>query len=107
MGRAGNWFIVFFWLVLALSCAVLLSQADQPFKIGSITDPHSESAIAQQIMESRLPYGGSRIFVLYESDNLTAHDPRFIAEVKKSLDGLKHFPLAHHILSPYQNSHQI
>ncbi len=100
-------FIGLVWLLVALLCAVFLPHIPNPFKIGGMSDPKSESSLAKHIMTDKLPYGASRIVVLYESDKLTAHNPLFMKEVNKSLDGLKRFSLDYRILSPYENSQQI
>lgn len=100
-------FIVILWIILAFSSAIFLKDTRSPFIIGGISDPQTESALAQKIITDKLPYGGSHIFILYKSDHLRANDSVFRSEVHKSLDGLKNFPFKHRITSPYQNSHQI
>jgi RND superfamily putative drug exporter len=111
--RTGNffqrhrWFVVCIWIAILILCFVYLPFAGSPFKIGGITDPRAESAKAQKIMTDKLSYGSGDVFVLYDSDKLRANDPSFVAQVQKSLNGLKKFPLQHQINSPYENSAQI
>lgn len=102
-----NWLIIFVWLSVALCCIPFLLSTPEPFKIGGLTDPKSESAQAENIMEQKLPNNGSKIFILYISHNLKANQARFKREVQQSLAGLKKFSLKHHITSPYDNDAQI
>ena len=88
-------------------CVLYLPFAGKPFKIENINGPKAESTIAQKMMEKQFPYGGSRIFVLYKSNTLTANNPSFTAEVNKSLVGVKKVSFKHRIISPYKNERQI
>lgn len=99
--------IVFSSIVAVFFCIPILSHITKPFKIGGFDDPRSESAKAEKTIAEKLPYGGSRVFVLYKSKTLKANDHAFKDAVEKSLDGLKHFPHSHHVISPYDNSVQI
>lgn len=101
------WITVFIWIVVALICVIFLPYAGKPFKIGSLSDQTAESAVAKKTIEKELPFGGSKIFVLYKSDTLKANDPYFKAQVKKSLSGLKNLHFENRFISPYQNSRQI
>lgn len=100
-------FILILWVILVCIALPFLPFANKPFKIGGITDPNVESSEAENIMLKKLPYGGSRFFILYESEKYQATDSKFISEVNKSLSGLKDFPLSHRIISPFQNPRQI
>lgn len=102
-----QWIILIAWLIVAAVCVVFIYHSPLPFKIGSISDPQSESWVADSIMKKELPYGASRIFVLFTHDKWTANDGRFSSEVKKSLKAIDKFPLKHKIISPYDNSAQI
>lgn len=102
-----HWTMILVWVIAALICVIFLSQAKKPFVIGGISDPRAESSLAMDIMTNQLAYGGSRVFVLYQSSALTAQDPQFKSQVSKSLSGLDKFPIQHRIISPYQNSHAI
>jgi putative drug exporter of the RND superfamily len=102
-----QWLIVISWVLAAILCAVYLPFAGKPFKIGNMNNPKAESTIAQKTMEKELPYGGSRIFVLYKSKTLSANDPYFTAQVNKSLSGLKKLSFDNRVISPYKNPRQI
>jgi RND superfamily putative drug exporter len=102
-----QWIILIAWLIIAAFCLTFIYHVELPFKIGSISDPQSESWVADSVMKKKLPYGASRIFILYTHDKWSVQDPRFSSEVKKSLKGLDKFPLQHRIVSPYNNSAQI
>lgn len=99
--------ILFLWLAALVVCAVYVQQGTDTFRIGGISDPASESAMAEQLMIDKLPLGGTRVFVLYESKHLKVSSPRFKSEVEKSLSGLEHFKLHNHVISPYDNDRQI
>lgn len=100
-------FIIIIWLIITLLSAVFLYNTPKSFKIGEVSDPSSESGLAQTIMTDNILYGGSRIFILYESENLKTEDPLFINEVNKTLEGLKHVKFPHQVISPYENPKQI
>ncbi len=102
-----QWIILIAWLIIAAFCIVFINHSTLPFKIGSISDPESESWVADLEMKKELPYGASRIFVLYTHDKWSANETRFSTEVKKSLKNIDKFPLQHRIISPYENSAQI
>jgi len=99
--------IVVAWTLVAILCFIFLYCARKPFVIGGVSDPKAESSLAMQTMTDKLAYGNSRVFVLYKSDQLKVDDKEFVSQVNQSLAGLDHFPLTHHILSPYNNRPQI
>lgn len=100
-------FIITICLVMAVVFGFYLAQAKQPFTVGGVTDPTVESSLAEDALTDKLPFGGSRIFVLYKSNILKTTDAKFKDQVEKSLNGLKKFSLPYRITSPYQNSKQI
>lgn len=99
--------IVLIWIIAAILAVIFLCVSEKPFKIGSISDKNSESGIAQTTMQNKLPYGGSRVFILYSSKHLRADDKIFSDEVKKSLKDFKNFKLKNRVISPYENPGQI
>src|SRR6516162_4960479 len=102
-----HWLMVLTWIFVAIICIIFLHYAGKPFKIGDISDPRAESTIAKNTMEKKLPFGGSRIFILYKSEELSAHNPTFSSQVKKSIADLKKLSFEHRTISPYQNTKQI
>lgn len=98
---------VVLWLIAFVCAATFLFYSEKPFNIGDISDPKSESAIAEKIMSEQLAYGGSHIYILFKSDRYQVHDPKFKSEVENTLNTLRDFTLPHRVGSPYQNSHQI
>lgn len=101
------WSILTVWLLVVMGCSFYLFISHQPFEIGGISDPNSESARAEKFMSEKFPYGGSRIFILYKSDQLIATDPQFKSEVEQSLAGLDRLALPHSVITPYMNDQQI
>lgn len=99
--------ILIVWLAFALISLPYLFSANKFFKIGGVTDAHVESTLAENLMRDKLPYGGTRIYVLYKSNTLKTTDPKFFAEVRKSLNGLKSFSLPYQLIEPYKNLRQI
>lgn len=102
-----NWIIIFVWIAAAISCVPYLLSTPEPFKIGGISAPKSESAQAEKLMDDKLPNAGSKIFILYVGHNLTTNQAEFKKEVEQSLNGLKKLPYSHKITSPYDNADQI
>jgi len=102
-----RWFVIFIWVVLLLSCIPILPKIMDPFKAIGFFDPNSESAKADKLLNEKLGYSYNRFLALYQSPDWKATDSRFNDEIKKSLSGLKDFPVEHQIIYPDSNKKQI
>jgi RND superfamily putative drug exporter len=102
-----RWLVIVFWLALFLLCIPLAPKLMEPFKAIGFTDPHSQSAKANAVLNSKLGFGYNQFIILYSSDKLMASDPEFSDEIKNSLAGLKDFSVEHQIIYPDANNKQI
>jgi len=99
--------IILCWIAVILSCVPFLSQIMTPFHTTGFTDTHSESAKTDRYLNQHLGFNSNRFLILYHSKRLLTTDPTFMREIKKSLSGLKHFPMKHEIVYPESNIKQI
>lgn len=102
-----RWAIVICWVAAAILCLCYLPYAGKPFKMDNISDPTAESMIAAKMMETKFPFGGSKVFVLYKNSQLNVDDSLFRNEVNKSLKGAKKLDFENRVISPYENAYQI
>lgn len=102
-----HWAVVFTWVLIALICAASLPFLGKPFKLGGVTDPAAESTQARKIMEKELPFGGSRVIIIFKSKNNSIQNSIVAAQIKKSLSRLNDLPFEMRVVSPYQNAKQI
>lgn len=102
-----QWLIVLCWFTVACLSGFYLSYAANPFKIDNMSDPTAESSIAQHIMRHEFDFGGSKIFILYKSNNLYTYQSEYRRQLTKSLRGLNDLPFEHRVISPYENADQI
>lgn len=100
-------FTIFLWIFVTLFCLVYLFNTGDPFKIGAISDPNAESTTAQNIINKKFPYSGSKFIVLYQSNNLTVYDSKFKSYIDKSISNLKELSFKNRVISPYTNTKQI
>jgi RND superfamily putative drug exporter len=84
-----------------------MSHIITPFKTTGFIDQNSASAKAQDYMDKKLGYNNNNKFlIMYHSKELLATHSLFNNKIKKSLSGLKDFPLKHEIIYP-DDTHQI
>lgn len=103
-----RWFIIGFWMIVILACIPFLPHIISPFKTTGFIDEYSQSAQAEEYLKKKLNYNNDNKFlILYSSKTLLATDPRYIKQIKKSLSGLKDFPLKHEIIYPNSDKKQI
>jgi len=78
-----------------------------PFKSIGFTDPSSESARTNQMLNDTLGYSYNRFIVMYHSDKLLLNNPSIQQQIKKSLSDLDNFPITHQVIYPEINNKQI
>ena len=102
-----RWFIIVVWLALFATSIAFAPKLLHPFNAIGFTDPTSESAKANQLLNDKLGYSYNRFIVIYKSEILRATQPQFLKEIKYSLQNLDHFPIKHQIIYPDANNKQI
>lgn len=102
-----RWLIITLWLLITLACIPFLPYIMTPFKTTGFVDEKSSSALIEQKMNKKLGYSNENKFlVLYGSQHLLATDSVYNQKIKKSLSGLKYFPIKHEIIFPKNNKNQ-
>ncbi len=99
--------VILIWLLVILGSIPFLPYLITPFQSTGFQATNSESAKASEYLDKHLGYNYNRIIVLYQSKDLLATQPAFIQKIKKSLEGLKDFPMKHEIIYPSANKNQI
>jgi len=99
--------IIILWLTVAIASGIYLTYAKNPFKIENSNDPKAESSQTEKIMQNEFPFAGSKIFLLYQNDLLTANNFVFKSQVKLSLHNAMKLSFENRTISPYENDKQI
>lgn len=102
-----RWLVLLLWLLIFLICIPFAPKFIESFKAIGFTDPNSQSAKANTILNDKLNFSYNRFIILYNSDKMLATHPEFIREIKNSLAGLKDFSLPHQIVYPEDGNKQI
>lgn len=102
-----RWWIVILSIALFAACLPFVPKLMDPFNAIGFTDPNSESAKSNKLLNDKLGYSYNQFIVMYSSDKLLATHPTFIDEIKTSLEGLNHFPVKHQIIYPDIHNKQI
>ncbi|MDP3558990.1 MAG: MMPL family transporter [Legionellaceae bacterium] len=111
--RLGEWvyrfrlLIIVLWTVIIISCIPLLATLTAPFQSTGFEVENSESVRTKEYLDKHLGYHSNRFIAIYQSKHLLATNPLYINKLKKSLSGLKHFPMKHEIIYPDVNAKQI
>lgn len=100
--------IILLWIAAIIACVPFAADIIKPFKTTGFIDENSESAITQKYIDKELGFDSKNKFiVLYTSDKLKATGKTFQNKIKKSLSGLKNFPIEHEIIYPKDSKKQI
>lgn len=103
-----RWAIIVLWFLAMIACAPFLTKVFDPFKITGFVDENASGTKTENYINEELGYTSyNKILILYSSKSLSTNNPLFISKIKKSISGLKHFPLEHKIFMPNENKKQI
>jgi len=102
-----RWWMILAWLAIIFICIPYTSQLMHPFKAVGFTDPHSESAHANDLMNKHLGYSSNRFIIMYHSNTWLATEKSFQNEIKTSLDSLKKLPVDYKVIYPSTDNKQI
>lgn len=102
-----RWLVILLWLILFAVCVAYATRLMLPYKAIGFNDPNSQSAQANQLLNNKLGYSYNQFIVMYKSDKSFTTHPALLDEIKKSLDGLNHFPVKHQIVYPTTSNKQI
>lgn len=102
-----RWLVIVFWMILLGVSIPHASKIMEPFKAIGFSDPRSESALANDILNNKLGYSYNQFMVMYHSDKLLATDQRYAQDIKESLSGLSKIPVKHQVIYPTTDNKQI
>lgn len=102
-----RWVVILLWVVLLIACIPFVTRLMEPFNAIGFTDPHSESAKANDLLNEKLGYSYNQFIVLYETNKSFSKNPELLDEIKTSLSGLKKIAAKHQIIYPDKNNKQI
>src|SRR5690606_20513372 len=85
--------VVLLWLLVFVISAPLVPRLPSVLKVGGFTSPHTESAQARAVLEAELDgFAPSSLVVIFQSDELRATDPAFVAAAELSLSRVMSHP---------------
>ncbi len=103
-----RWVILLVWIVLLAASLPFLPHIMRPFQTTGFVDDRTVSAKATTYIDQQLGYHhNNKFIVLYHSPTLLATQKKYAREIKKSLSGLKNFPIPHDIFYPINDHRQI
>jgi RND superfamily putative drug exporter len=102
-----RWLIIVIWLLLILACIPFAPKLMEPFKAIGFSDPQSESAKANDVLNNKLGFSYNQFIIMYHSDTLLATHSKFINEIDDSLADLTKFSLKHQVIHPSSSNKQI
>ncbi|HVB64287.1 MAG TPA: MMPL family transporter, partial [Nitrolancea sp.] len=81
-----RWQVIFAWLLVFVASIPFLPHVSSVLAVGGFSSQGTQSARAQQILESQIPgFSPSDLVVIYHDPQRTANSPSFIADAEKSL----------------------
>lgn len=102
-----RWAVVVGWAALILVCLPLAPRAGAAFKVGGFSNPDIESARARAALEQALDFHASVLLVIFRHPEWTAEDPRFLAEVDRSLADVRRLPGVSRVVDHVSNPRQV
>ncbi len=95
-----RWIIISVWLASFLAALPFLPRIEEPLKVGGFSAPNTEAARARELLERELGFSPSTLIVMFQSEELTATDPQFVAQMRAALAGLERLPPVTSIVLP-------
>lgn len=99
--------IIALWVITVICCVPIIPNLMTPFHSTGFVDEHSQSAKADSYIDKKLGYRNNRFIVIYHSNDLRATSSEYNSRIKRSLAGLKNFPVKHDIIFPDMNEKQV
>ncbi|MER3436857.1 MAG: MMPL family transporter [Chloroflexota bacterium] len=87
-----RWMMLCAWLTMFVAALPFLPRIEEPLKVGGFSAPNTEAAKARELLERELGFSPSTLVVLFQSAELTATDPTFMAQMRAALAGLTGLP---------------
>ncbi len=86
-----RWPIIIFWAILFLLAIPFALRAASHLKSG-FGDTDTESRLALDILAQELDATQSTMILVFSSDSLTVDDPRYVAEMQRSISAITEIP---------------
>lgn len=99
--------ILCIWVIIFCACIPFLPHLMTPFQSAGFVAEGSESAETNDFLDQHLSGYQHQLILLYQSQQITTDQPRYLKKIKYSLKHLKYFSLPHEIIYPTADNHQI
>ena len=88
-----RWQVIFAWILVFVASIPFLPRVSSVLAVGGFSSQGTQSARAQQILESQIPgFSPSDLVVIFHDPQRTANSPSFIADAEKSLKTARSLP---------------
>lgn len=77
------------WVLIVAVAIPFVPHVTEPLKVGGFANNQLESAKAGDLLAQKLGYSASNLVIFYQSNTLTADNPKFEQEVHDSVAGFK------------------
>lgn len=98
-----RWWIVGAWLLVLAVALPILPRVEDPLKVGGFSSPNTEAAKARTLAEENLEFSPSQIVIIFQSDRVSAEDPRFQRQVRTVVERVRDFPNVTTMVFPDEN----
>jgi RND superfamily putative drug exporter len=95
-----RWAVVVAWLLTFVVALPFLPRIQEPLKVGGFSSSQTDAARASAVLQRDLGFSASTVVVLFQSENLVATDPKFVAEVRAALAGVRTVPNVTDVVLP-------
>lgn len=102
-----RWWVISGWLAVFLLCIPFAPRFVDPFKAIGFSDPQSESAKANTLLNNTLGYSYNQFMIMYHHDTWRATDAAFLQDIRYSLATLNQFPIPPQVILPTRQNKQI
>ncbi len=88
-----RWYVIAAWLIVFIASVPILPRVTGVLAVGGFSSRGTETARAQQILETQIPgYSPSDLVIIFHDPALTANSPDFIAQTNTALKDVLTLP---------------
>lgn len=102
-----RWWVIAIWALLVIVALPFVPHVTEPLKVGGFANGNLEAEKAGNLLAAKLGYSASNLVIFYQSNTLTADNPKFQQEVQDSVAGLKNNKYVSQIVDYTINPRQV
>lgn len=102
-----RWWTIAIWSLIVIVALPFVPHVTEPLKVGGFANDNLEAEKAGNLLAQELGYSASNLVIFYQSDTLTATDPKFQKEVQDSVAGLRNNKFVSQIVDYTLNPRQV